>query len=116
MARLKVLVNIHCGIGGHCRHESTESGVTTSFCWNGMKKDIIEFVRAGLRYIISRTGERIPWELSIALHGERLNDVVSLDFRYKKESISNDPTNSLLIKDELSSYTWPYLMRLQKAG
>lgn len=55
---------------------------------------------------ISRTRETIPRPLVIALHGFRPNKVVHISFLYMGESEHRDAKYLLLVKDDMSGYSW----------
>lgn len=71
-----------------------------------MKQDVKEFLQACIHCIISKNSDRIPRPLATALHGEKTNEVVHAVFLYMGPSNCDDLAYVLLIKDDLSSYTW----------
>lgn len=75
VAKLKKLVNAHCGFGGHRGRKALESRVRTSFLWSDLETDVVEFVQSYIHCIVSRTGDRVPRPSSTALHGQRPNEV-----------------------------------------
>lgn len=104
--KLRIAVEAHCGERGHRAYDVTLEVIQRTYWWPEIKEDIKEFIQSCIHCIISRNGERIPRPLSTALHGERPNEVVHADFLYMGPSNIEGLTYVLLIKDDLSSYTW----------
>lgn len=74
------------------------------------KTDVQEFIQNCLHCIISRTRRRAPGPLVTTLLGQRPNEVVRTGFRYMGDAEGSEPKYLLVIKDNLSVYTWliPY--------
>lgn len=73
-----------------------------------MKQEVRKFFQSCVHFIISRTGERIPKLSASSIHGKMPNKVVCADFLYTIECNKSDVTYLMLIKDDLTSYTWLY--------
>lgn len=71
-----------------------------------MKEDVRKFSQACIHCIVSRNGENLPCLLSISLHGDRPNNVVHADFLHMAPAEKSDLKYILVIKDNISSYTW----------
>lgn len=104
--KLRIAVAGHCGERGHRAYAATLDTIGESYWWDEMKKDVREFTQSCIHCIISRNGERIPRPLSTALHGERPNEVIHADFLYMGPPERSELKYVLVIKDDLSSYTW----------
>jgi len=103
--QLKVLVCSHCGSIGHRGRDATRSIVKESFWWSSMDADVEQVVRGCYHCIVTRSGEVVPRPLGHALHGERPNEVLHMDFLFMGSGIEGK--NYLLImRDDLSSYIW----------
>ena len=103
--QLKLMVTSHCGTVGHRGQDTTLSILRETFWWPGMKVDVQAFVRGCLHCLVSRAGVVIPRLLGHALHAEKPNEVVHLDFLYMGTGI-DWKKYILIIRDDLSSYTW----------
>lgn len=71
-----------------------------------MKSDTKKFVQSCIHCIVSRNGERILHLLASALHGERPNEVIHSDFIYIGPAERSNLKYLLIIKYDISSYTW----------
>lgn len=103
--KLRILIASHCGSMGHRGQEATESVLREDFLWEGMHDDVTSFVRGCLHCIITRSGEIVPRPLGHALHGEKPNEVLHVDFLYMGQS-SAQLKYVLIIRDDFSSYVW----------
>ena len=103
--QLKLIVVSHCGSVGHRGIDGTKIILKEQFYWRTLENDVRELVKGCLHCIISRTGEIIPRPLAHALHGANPNEVVDLDLLYMGIS-SDGKTFVLIVRDDLSSYTW----------
>lgn len=104
--KLQILTAAHCGSSGHRGAGATANKVGAEFHWDSMTTDVKEFTQACLHCIVSRNGERIPRPLATALHGKTPNEVVHMDFLYMGVAAEQDFKYLLVLKDDLSSYTW----------
>jgi len=80
--QLKVMVCSHCGVIGHRDKDATKSIIQETFWWPTIDKDVEEMVRKCYHCIVTPTGEIVPRPLGHALHGERPNEVVHMDFLF----------------------------------
>ena len=80
--QLKLMVVSHCGIMGHRGADATRSVLRETFLWNELDKDVEVFVGQCFHCILTRSGELIPRPLATALHGERPNEVLRMEFLY----------------------------------
>lgn len=71
-----------------------------------MKQNVREFTLAYIHCIVSKNGERISRPLAAAIHRNRPNQVVHADFLYMCPAKGSNMKYLVLIKDELSFYTW----------
>ena len=81
--------------------------LSEDFWWPSVRKDVNALVRDCFLCILTRTGEKIPRSLGHTKHGYYPNEVVHMDFRYMGRS-SSGKSYTLLIRDDLSGYVWPW--------
>lgn len=103
--QLKVMVASHCGQMGHRGATATTSIVKESFWWRNMARDISELIKGCLHCMVTRTGSMVPRPLGSALHGNRPNEVVHMDYLYMGPAC-DDKLYLFLIRDDLSGYVW----------
>lgn len=103
--KFKLLIVSHCGSMGHRGKDSTESVLREDFTWNHLSSDVASFVQGCLHCIMTRTGEVVPRPLGHALHGDRPNEVLHMDYLYMGAS-TGQQEYLLVIRDDLSSYVW----------
>ena len=103
--QFKIIITSHCGSVGHRGSDATLSIIKENFHWTTMQKDVKEFVRHCLHCIITRSGDVIPRPLAQALHGEKPNEVIHMDFLYMGPS-TDQKRYLLLIRDDHSSFVW----------
>lgn len=104
--KLSILVAAHCGSSGHRGAGATERKVRAEFSWPKLTQDVKEFVQGCIHCIISRSGERVPRPLASALHAQKPNEVVHMDFLYMGPSTKDELKYILILKDDLTSFTW----------
>ena len=75
------------------------------FFWESLKKDVAQFVNSCIHCLATRARERIPRPLATALHAERPNEVLHMDYLFMGAS-STEQKYVLLIRDDLSGYVW----------
>lgn len=68
-----------------------------------MAQKVRALIQSSIHYIVSRSGERIPWPLGKAIHGDKANEVAHAEFRYMGLAEGSDTKYLLLIKEDLSS-------------
>lgn len=100
------MIAAHCRIGGHRGIDVTENKVKAEFIWHDLKKDVREFVQKCLHCIITRNGERIPKPLATVLDSQWPNEVIHMDFLYMGPTEKTNLKYVLLLKDDLTSYSW----------
>lgn len=105
--QLRIIIARHGGIGGHRGQYATRSAIAESFVWHGIQTQVDHFLRRCIHCIVSRSGEKIPWPLAHALNGLKPNEVLHMDFLYMGD-ITEGLKYLLLLRDDLSSYTWLY--------
>eukprot|EP00171_Calliarthron_tuberculosum_P001006 IDg1006t1 len=103
--QLKLMVVAHCGTMGHRGVAATESVIREDFIWANLSKDAAEFVKNCIHCIMTRTGEMVPRPLGTALHGNKPNDIIHMDYLYMGTSTC-EMKYSLILRDDLSSYVW----------
>ena len=90
--KLKLMVISHCGSVGHREADATKSILKEKYAWKYMDDDVDKFVRGCFHCILSRTGEIIPRPSASALHGEKPNEVIHLDFFYMGPGVHRNNT------------------------
>lgn len=103
--KLNLIVKAHCGSSGNRGKDATESEFSLENTWNGMTKDVEQFIQIYLHCIISRTGERVPRPLTIVLHAQNPTEVVHLHFLYMGNTEESRLKYVLVVKADVSSYT-----------
>lgn len=108
--KLKILIEGHCGGARHRRKEATRNILREGFEWDCQKGDVNEFVQNCWYCITSWAGDRIPCPLAVSLLGQKPDEVVHMDFLYMGLAEGSELQYVLVIKDDLSSYSWslPY--------
>ena len=103
--QLKLLVTAHCGEVGHRGIDATLSIVLESFYWSTLKEDTKKLVETCYHCLLTRSGSVMPRPLGRALHGKKPNEVIHIDYLYMGSGIESKKY-ILIIRDDLSSYTW----------
>lgn len=105
--RLRLMIAAHAGWNGHRRKTATLQALADNFYWKEMARDVESFVGSCIHCMSTESAERVPQPLGSALHGSRPNEVIHFDYCYMG-SAENGQKYVLIIKDDLSSYTWLY--------
>ena len=103
--QLKVMVCSHCGSIGHRGCDATRSIILESFWWSTIDKGVEQLVRGCFHCIVTRTGEVVPRPLGTAIHGDRPNEVLHMDFLFMGAGTGGQKY-VLILKDDLSHYIW----------
>lgn len=104
--KFSIAVVAHRGDKEHQACTAKLHTIGESHWWEDIKKDVREFTPSCVHCIILRNGERLPCPLSIALHGERPNEVIHADFLYMRPA-NNSKLNFVLVIINYSSwYSW----------
>lgn len=104
--QLWIIVEVHCESGGSRAHTATMNTIVETYWCLEVKKNVREFMLSCIHCIVSRTGERILRPLERAIHGTEQNEVVHADFLYMGPPKGINLKYVLLIKEDISSYTW----------
>lgn len=80
-----------------------------------MYEDVRELVKTCYHCLVSRAGGVIPRPLGHALHGKNPNEVIHMDFLYLGKGVE-DKKYDLVIRDDLSSYTWLWAAEAATSG
>ena len=103
--QLKIMVCSHCGSIGHRGMDETGSVIRENFWWSSLDQDVKALVRGCYHCIVTLTGEVVPRPLGHAIHSDRPNEVVHMDFFNMGQGLSNKKY-LLILCDDLSSYVW----------
>lgn len=103
--QLKVVVASHCGSIGHRGQDVTRSIIKEDFTWDGMDTFVDRLIAGCLYCPVTRSGERILRPLGTAMHGEKPNEVIRMDYLFMGTS-SGPEKYILVIRDKLSGYVW----------
>lgn len=95
-----------CGCDGHRKIKVTENKVRAELSWRDLRKDFKEFIQHCLHCNILRNGDRIPRPLATALYGQKPEEVVQMDFLYMAPAKNSKVKYVLVLKDNLTSYSW----------
>ena len=106
--RMRILVAAHNGIGGHGCITPSYDAIKRHFSWKPLKTDVEAFCRSCLHCLLNEAGEKIPRLLGHSINGELPNEVLHLDFSHIRRSSSGE-VYILILKDDFSSYVWPFL-------
>jgi hypothetical protein len=106
--RTRLCIIAHAGGNcGHLGYQAACSKLSQYFYWPNMSKDMRELCNSCLHCIPTRGGMRIPRPLGEAVHGQKPNQVVHLDWLYimpaEKDGKHNFQWN-LIMRDDLSGY------------
>lgn len=104
--KLRIIIEGHCGSAGHRRKDAVENIVCGDFEWRDIKRDVREFAKECPHCIVSKTGRRLPRPLVTALHRQKPNKVVYMDFLWKGSCDKDGLNYVLVLKDDLSAYSW----------
>lgn len=103
--KLRIIIAAHNGPGGHRGIAPTTKSISTQFYWNGLGKDVKQFVSSCLHCLASEPGSVIPRPLAHTLHASQPNDLIHFDFCYIMKGV-NDLKYILILKDDFSGYVW----------
>lgn len=107
MLKLRLLIAAHCGHAGHRAKTITTSAVAKEFHWETLEADVASFCQSCLHCLCTDSRVRVPRPLGSAIHAEKPNQVIHFDYCYIGKS-AHGTKYVLIIKDDLSSYTWLY--------
>lgn len=96
----------HCGNRGDRSYDAALDIVAQSCWWTDVREDIKEFTQLCIYCIVSRNGKGIPRPLSTALHASKPDGVVHAESLYIEPATDCIERYILVIKDDISSYTW----------
>lgn len=86
----------------------TERVVREHFWWSSLDQGVKALVRGGHHCIVTRTVEIMRRPLSHAIHGDRPNQVVHLEFLYMGLWLTNKKY-LIILRDDLLSHVWLWL-------
>lgn len=104
--KLRIVVEAPSRDWGHRAYQATLKLIRRTNWWIKMKRNVKEFIQARIHCIISQSSDRMPLPLPSILHGDKPNDVVQPNFLFTDLSDSNNIKPILLIKGDLSTYSW----------
>ncbi len=103
--QLSLIVSAHsstAGIGA-----PTQLWPHWMYIWTNVWDDCTAFIRQSLLCVVAKAGWRIPRSSSTGFHGNRPNDVIHFDYIFMGLGLE-DTKYVLVIKNDVSSYTWLY--------
>jgi RNase H-like domain found in reverse transcriptase/Reverse transcriptase (RNA-dependent DNA polymerase)/Integrase core domain/Integrase zinc binding domain/Chromo (CHRromatin Organisation MOdifier) domain len=103
--QLRICIVAHTSMGGHRGLKTTTNTIREHFEWKTMLADIKTFCNTCLHCLSTIGGDRVPRPFGEALHADRPNDVLHMDFLFMGSSTTG-ATYVLVLKDDLSSYVW----------
>lgn len=107
LLKLRILIAAHCGISGHRGKTTTSASIAKEYYWNTLDIDTATFCESCIHCLCTDSRTRIPRPLGSAIHGDKPNEVIHFDFCYIGKS-TYGAKYVLILKDDLSSYTWLY--------
>lgn len=90
---------------GHQGCDATRSIILESFWWSTVEKDVEQLIRGCFHCVVTRTGQGVPQPLGSAIHGERPNEVLHMDFLFLGAG-NGGQKYVLILKDDFSHYVW----------
>ena len=78
--QVRLMVCAHMQEAGHKGICATMHRLGAYYVWEGMKKDVIEFVQQCLHCVDSRAGNVVPRPLGEILHGTEVGEVLHFDY------------------------------------
>lgn len=109
--QVRILCVGHAGAAGHRSVEATLNRIRGQYWWKGLEDDVSAFVHDCIHCLAANNGERIPRPLASAIHANRPFEVIHFDYlfigpsKFTYEGVI-DPKYLLLIKDDLTSFSW----------
>lgn len=104
--KLMIAVRSQCVENKHIAYAATIDMIDCEYWLVNMKREIKELIKSCTHCNISRHGERISRPLATAILGEKLNIVTYAKFIYMGPARRRNLKYILIIKDDISSYTW----------
>lgn len=101
----RLLVAAHAGIAGHRGRQTTRNNLTGNFWWSTIDQDVKSFVASCLHCLASASGDMVPRPLGHSIHATEVNEIIHFDYCFMGPSTA-DHQYVLIIKDDLTSYTW----------
>lgn len=107
LLKLRVLIAAHTGMAGHRSSTATFDAISKEFWWSSMKEDVQKFCNSCIHCLTTSSGTKVPRPLGHAMHASKPNEIIHFDFCYiGKSNVRHQYV--LIIKDDLTSYTWLY--------
>jgi RNase H-like domain found in reverse transcriptase/Reverse transcriptase (RNA-dependent DNA polymerase)/Integrase zinc binding domain len=103
--QLRICIVAHAGLGGHRGTRPTTEAIAAVFYWDTLQEDVKQFCNTCLHCQCTLGGERQPRPWGEALHAEKPNEILHMDFLYMGNS-ELGYKYLLLLKDDLSGYLW----------
>jgi hypothetical protein len=102
---LRICIVAHTGLGGHRGTQTTLETISSKFYWETLADDVRSFCRTCLHCVSTLGGESAPRPWGEALHADKPNELLHMDYLYMGLS-STQKLYILLLKDDLSGYLW----------
>lgn len=103
--KIRILIAAHCGPSGHRAKSTTLRELLKHFYWKEADNCVDSFVKSCLHCLCTSSGKSIPRPFGHAIHATKPNEVIHFDYCYLGKS-NIGPVYVLIVKDDLSSYTW----------
>jgi hypothetical protein len=102
----RLCVIAHQGVAGHRRIAATTKAVSDKFIWTTLAQDVDAFVRVCL-HCLCVDGEMVPRPYGSALHAEKSNELIHLDWLSMPMS-KTGLKSVLVVKDNMSGFVRLY--------
>ena len=114
LLQLRICIIAHCGAAGHRGFKNTMLSIKDHFFWKEMEEDVKRFVASCIHCVATTRGNREPRPFGPAVHGTSANDLIQFDFLEIGPSATG-MKYILMIRDDLSSYSWLILFAKENA-
>lgn len=104
--KMKMLIEVRCRSGEHKGREATRNTVQKEYKWHKLWKNVNEFIRYCIDCILSWAGDRALQPILTALHGQKTNKVVHMNFLILGDAEGTDLKYILVLKEDLKRATW----------
>jgi Integrase zinc binding domain/Integrase core domain len=103
--QLRICVMSHTGLGGHRGLKTTTDRIASLFHWRTLEEDVRTFCQSCLHCVATIGGDRVHRPLGEAMHADKPNELLHMDFHFMGPSYTME-SYLLLLKDDLSGYLW----------
>lgn len=107
--RQRITIVAHCNEAGHRGFEVTARRVREIFWWQGLDRDVRQFVKQCAHCLKVRGGHTVPRPLGKTVHAKRAHVMLHLDWFYcQPADRQSDKQYVLVMKDDFSKHVKLY--------